>query len=150
MVPSPSERGCSRLLPAAALDITELLSNLAKRCVVEYVEARDVEPLHQPAALGVALPAPATVHAKGRAVEMNGESPRHLAGGVAQVDRVAIAQVRRHRVVPAADTDQNPIQDASLIDRAAICILDSAARVDPRALLATRAAQARGDMVKPL
>ena len=53
---------------------------------------------------------------RGWAVEMNGKTPRHLAGGVAQVDRVAVTQVCGHRVVPAADTDQNPIQDAGLIE----------------------------------
>ena len=47
---------------------------------------------------------------------MNGKTAGHLAGGVAQVDRVAIPQVRGYRVVPAADTDQNPVQDAGLTE----------------------------------
>ena len=109
-------RGIFDLLPAAALDITQPLGNLAKGCVVEYVEARDVEPLHHPAAVGVALPAAVAVHAKGWAVEVNGETLGHIAGGAAQVDCVAVAQVRGHRVVPAADADENPVQNAGLIE----------------------------------
>ena len=101
-------RGIFDLLPAASLDATQPLSNLAKGCVVEFVEARDVEPLHHPAAVGVALPASVTVHSKRWAVEMNGKTPGQLAGGVAQVDRVAIAQCVRAPCRPGRRCGSEP------------------------------------------
>ena len=104
------------VLPAASINVTKPLCDLAKWCIVELFEVRNVEPLHHPAAIGIALPASVPLHTKSRAVEMDGETSGHSAGGVAQVDSGAIAQVNGHCAVSAADPNQNTIKDSDLIE----------------------------------
>ena len=100
-------RGLSDPLPAAALDCAKALNDFSEGRIVEQLEVLDVEAQQAPLAAAVAFPATLAVYSEDVAEEVRSQSARHFAVRIADVDLVAIAQMHRHGVILAADSNQD-------------------------------------------